>query len=124
MERSLDNQRHPGSLRAGSHVYWPFSGYRGSRLLEASLALNVCEIHKTQSNTDRTSGLTDTSARISLRAPGLSNPRLLYRARVAEAPWQESRPFLLDRARDWSAEVMLYGLLPGMQYDCEQPDMV
>lgn len=33
--------------------------------------------------------------------------------------WTEASPFTLDESRDWSAEVALDGLMPGIQYECE-----
>lgn len=33
--------------------------------------------------------------------------------------WNEAAPFTLDESRDWSAEVALDGLMPGIQYECE-----
>lgn len=33
--------------------------------------------------------------------------------------WTQAGPFTLDETRDWSAEVALDGLMPGIQYECE-----
>jgi hypothetical protein len=69
--------------------------------------------------TYRTSALTEQSARIALRLPGYERSEIEYRPLVPGYPWRSSIPFNLESTRDWTAEVSLEHLQPGVQYECE-----
>jgi hypothetical protein len=74
--------------------------------------------------THRTSALTEQSARIALRLPGYERSEIEYRPLVPGYPWRSSIPFNLESTRDWTAEVSLEHLQPGVQYECEFWDLL
>ena len=63
--------------------------------------------------------MTDTSASIALRMPQTAEPKLSYRPLVPGLGWTQAAPFFLEATRDWSAEISLDHLMPGVEYECE-----